>query len=94
MVDRRIVCTRRADRPSRQEPAPKGEEHYVYRRHGKPCFLCGERILHMDMAGRTLYWCPTDQNTTEAENREAFDSGISLRASRAALKAKKAGVLR
>ncbi len=94
MVDRRIVCTRRADRPSRTEPAARGEEHYAYRRHGKACHVCGERILHRDLAGRTLYWCPSCQGTTEAENAEAFAHGMSLRASRAALKAKRSGVLR
>lgn len=93
MVDRRIVCTKRADRPSKAEPALRGEEHYVYRRHGKPCFVCGERILHRDVAGRTLYWCPVDQRTTEAENGRAFAHGMSLRASRAAEKRKRSGVL-
>ena len=93
MVDRRIVCTRRADRPSKKEPAARGEEHYVYRRHGKPCFVCGERILHRDIAGRTLFWCPVDQGTTEAENSLAWEHGVSLRASRAALKAKRSGLL-
>ncbi len=93
MVDRRIVCTKRADRPSKKDPAPRGEEHYVYRRHSKPCFVCGELILHRDLAGRTLYWCPVDQHTTEAQNAEAWEHGVSLRASRAKVKAKKAGVL-
>ena len=93
MIDRRIVCTKRSDRPSKEEPAQRGEEHYAYRRHGKPCFVCGERILHRDIAGRTLYWCPVDQATTEEQNRQAFDHGMSLRASRAALKAKRSGVL-
>lgn len=93
MVDRRIVCTKRADRPTKSEPAARGEEHYVYRRHGKSCFVCGERILHRDLAGRTLYWCPKDQGTTEAEDTLALAQGVSLRASRAALKAKKAGLL-
>ena len=93
MVDRRIVCTRRADRPSKAEPAPRGETHYVYRRHGKPCFVCGERILHRDVAGRTLYWCPLDQGTTDAENGRAFAAGMSLRAARAAEKRKRAGLL-
>src|SRR5579875_3238097 len=93
MIDRRIVCTKRADRPSRKDPAERGEEHYVYRRHGKACFVCGERILHRDIAGRTLYWCPVDQKTTAAENKQAFEQGMSLRASRAALKARRAGVL-
>ena len=93
MVDRRIVCTRRADRPSRKDPAGRGEEHYTYRRHGKPCFVCGTPILHRDFAGRTLFWCPVCQGTTDAQNAEAWDSGISLRSSRAQLKARKAGVL-
>ena len=93
MVDRRIVCTKRADRPSRKEPAARGEEHYVYRRHGKPCFVCGEPVLHRDLAGRTLFWCGKDQGTTAAQDAEAWESGVSLRASRAKLKARKAGVL-
>lgn len=93
MVDRRIVCTKRADRPSKADPAGKGEEHYAYRRHGKPCFVCGTAILHRDLAGRTLYWCPVCQATTEAQNAEAWEHGVSLRASRAKLKARKAGVL-
>ncbi len=93
MVDRRIVCTKRADRPSRKEPAERGEEHYAYRRHGKACHVCGERILHRDIAGRTLYWCPVDQKTTPAQNKLAFEHGMSLRASRAALKARRSGVL-
>ena len=92
MVDRRIVCTRRADRPSKKEPASKGEEHYVYRRHGKPCFICGEPILRRDVAGRTLYWCPKDQATTDAENGRAYTPGMSLRAARAAEKRGRAGV--
>ncbi|HLI76400.1 MAG TPA: hypothetical protein VKV02_05585, partial [Acidobacteriaceae bacterium] len=93
MVDRRIVCTKRADRPSKKEPAPRGEEHYVYRRLGKPCFVCGEPILHRDLAGRTLFWCPKDQGTTAEQNAQAWEHGVSLRASRAKLKARKAGVL-
>lgn len=93
MVDRRIVCTKRADRPSKKEPAARGEEHYVYRRHGKPCFVCGERILHRDVAGRTLYWCPVDQKTSEHHNARAYKHGMSLRAARAAEKRARAGVL-
>lgn len=82
MVDRRIVCTRQKDRPSKQDPPPRGEEHYTYRRHGKPCFVCGERIVRRDLAGRTLYWCPKDQGTSKEENDTAYEHGVSLRASR------------
>jgi formamidopyrimidine-DNA glycosylase len=35
--------------------------HYVYRRHGRSCFVCGATIQREDLAGRTLYWCPTCQ---------------------------------
>ena len=82
MVDRRIVCTRQKDRPSKQEPAPRNEEHYCYRRHGKPCFVCGTEILHRDLAGRTLYWCPQCQHTTDEQNGAAFDASRSLRSNR------------
>jgi endonuclease-8 len=59
MVDRRIVTTRAKDRPVKKTGLPLKEEvHYVYRRHGKACFLCGGKIERQEMAGRTLYWCP------------------------------------
>ncbi len=62
MVDRRIVTTRPRDRPHPKEQPPLRQEvHYVYRRHGKPCFLCGTPVERQEMAGRTLYWCPTCQ---------------------------------
>jgi endonuclease-8 len=61
MVDRRIVTTKPADRPSRKGKAPKEEAHYVYRRQGRPCFVCGTKILTEVMAGRNLFWCPTCQ---------------------------------
>ncbi len=61
MVDRRIVTTRPRDRPHKRGRALKEEVHYVYRRHGKPCFLCGTRILKKEIAGRSLYWCPVCQ---------------------------------
>jgi endonuclease-8 len=61
MVDRRIVTTRANDRPHPRGKAQRDEVHYVYRRHGKPCFVCGTTIRRVDMAGRTLYWCPTCQ---------------------------------
>ena len=61
MVDRRIVTTRAKDRPHAKGTALRDEVHYVYRRHGKPCLVCGTDIRRVDMAGRTLYWCPTCQ---------------------------------
>jgi endonuclease-8 len=61
MIDRRIVTTRTKDRPHPRGPAERGELHYVYRRQGKPCLVCGTPIESREMAGRTLYWCPVCQ---------------------------------
>ena len=61
MVDRRIVTTRPKDRPHPSGPAQREETHYVYQRHGKPCFVCGTTIRRVQLAGRTLYWCPICQ---------------------------------
>lgn len=58
MLDRRIVTTRPGDRPSGRGKAQKEEAHYVYRRHGRPCFLCGTKVERREMAGRNLFWCP------------------------------------
>jgi endonuclease-8 len=58
MVDRRIVTTLRKDRPSGKTKAEVGEEHYVYRRNGQPCFVCGAKVRKMEgFAGRNLFWC-------------------------------------
>jgi endonuclease VIII len=61
MVDRRIVTTRAKDRPHPKGRAHRDETHYVYRRHGEPCFVCGTTILRVELAGRALYWCPNCQ---------------------------------
>jgi endonuclease VIII len=61
MIDRRIVTTRREHRLHRRGPAERDEVHYVYRRRGKPCFVCGTAIRNQEMAGRTLYWCAVCQ---------------------------------
>jgi endonuclease-8 len=61
MVDRRIVTTKPKDRPHKRGQALKEEAHYVYRRQGRPCFVCGAKILTKVMAGRNLFWCPVCQ---------------------------------
>ena len=53
--DNRIITTD-ARRPVRREDA-----HWVYRRAGEPCRVCGTEIRTEVMAGRNLFWCPTDQ---------------------------------
>jgi len=61
MVDRRIVTTKPTDRPHKTGQALKEEAHYVYRRNGRPCFVCGTDVLKKEMAGRNLFWCPVCQ---------------------------------
>jgi endonuclease VIII len=61
MKDPRIVTTKPKDRPHPRGVAEDDEVHYVYKRHGKPCFVCGATIRKADMGGRTVYWCPECQ---------------------------------
>ena len=57
----RIVTTRPEDR-TRRRGAVQGEDaHYVYRRTGLPCRLCGTEVRTEVMVGRNLYWCPICQ---------------------------------
>ncbi len=63
MEDRRIVTTRAKDRPHRTGEALNEEAHYVYRRKGRPCFICGTNIETQVMGGRNLFWCPACQAT-------------------------------
>ena len=58
MVDRRIVTTDVKDRPHRKGEALGEEAHYVYRRKGRPCFVCGTTVETKVMQGRNLFWCP------------------------------------
>jgi endonuclease-8 len=62
MVDRRIVTTLVKDRPHKTGKALKEEAHYVYRRSGQLCFICGAKVRKMEgFAGRNLFWCPVCQ---------------------------------
>jgi len=60
----RIVTTLPQDRPHRSGPVRAGEQHYVYRRTGLPCLICGTPVVAEPMAGRTLYRCPWCQAGT------------------------------
>jgi endonuclease-8 len=71
MVDRRIVTTKAKDRPHRKGQALKEEAHYVYRRQGRPCFVCGTKILTEVMAGRNLFWCPVCQAVVPTLNESS-----------------------
>jgi endonuclease-8 len=57
----RIVTTRPEDRPRRGGAVRREDAHYVYRRTGLPCRICGTEVQTQVMVGRNLYWCPTCQ---------------------------------
>lgn len=57
----RIVTTRPEDRTRRRGAVQRDDAHYVYRRTGLPCRLCGTPVRTEDMAGRNLHWCPACQ---------------------------------
>jgi endonuclease VIII len=54
----RIVTTRPEHRSRRRGRADREDAHYVYRRTGLPCRVCGTEISTEVMVGRNLYWCP------------------------------------
>ena len=46
----------------RKAMASRDDRHWVYKREGLPCRVCGTHILMEELGGRKLYWCPIDQN--------------------------------
>ena len=57
------MLTRDEDDPAARERAlaDVAERHWVYKRTGEPCYVCGTPIAIETMATRNLYWCPTCQ---------------------------------
>jgi endonuclease-8 len=49
--------------PRRTRFGRDGGKHWVYGRHGKPCFVCGAqvRLRRQGDLGRSTYWCPQCQ---------------------------------
>lgn len=41
--------------------ASRDDRHWVYRRAGLPCRVCGTEIALAELATRKLYWCPSCQ---------------------------------
>jgi formamidopyrimidine-DNA glycosylase len=56
----RIVTTRPEHR-DRGGRVRREDAHYVYRRTGLPCRICGTPVATAVLAGRNVYWCPTCQ---------------------------------
>ena len=57
----RIVTTLPEHRARRRGPASAEDAHYVYRRTGLPCRVCGTPIRAQEHVGRNLFWCPVCQ---------------------------------
>jgi endonuclease-8 len=57
----RIVTTRPEHRSRRRGAVTREDAHYVYRRTGLPCRVCGTEVRTEVMVGRNLYWCPLCQ---------------------------------
>lgn len=49
------------DEALRKAMASRDDRHWVYKREGLPCRVCGTNILLEEMGSRKLYWCPVDQ---------------------------------
>lgn len=55
VADGKIISTEPADR---DQP---GDVHYVYKRAGLACLICGSTVLGKELAGRNLFYCPSCQ---------------------------------
>ena len=58
----RIVTTRPPDRERSSGRVRRVDAHYVYRRTGEPCRVCGAPIATEVMGARNLFWCPRCQS--------------------------------
>lgn len=59
--DGRIITTTAAFWGDRNSLPPAEDAHFVYRRHGQPCRICGTAVALAEHAARKLYWCPSCQ---------------------------------
>jgi DNA-formamidopyrimidine glycosylase len=61
----RIDTVRPEHTPEAMGRDPRKDDHggevYVYRRHGRPCWVCGSRVRTESLAGRNSFWCPRCQ---------------------------------
>ena len=61
----RIDTVRPEHTPEAMGREPRRDDHggevYVYRRHGRPCHVCGGRVRTEVLAARNSFWCPRCQ---------------------------------
>lgn len=51
--------------------ANRADRHWVYKRDGLPCRVCGANIVLEEMANRKLYWCPRCQALPRRRKKRA-----------------------
>jgi len=61
--DGRIITTTPGYWSDQCSLPPNEEAHFVYRRHGQPCRVCGTAVELAEHAGRKLYWCTACQQS-------------------------------
>lgn len=50
-----------SEEDQRRALASRADRHWVYKREGLPCRVCGTNIAMEVLGGRKLYWCPSCQ---------------------------------
>jgi formamidopyrimidine-DNA glycosylase len=56
--DGRIITTPPSSWAAGSFVPASDEAHYVYKRQGLPCRVCGVPVAMAELGGRKLYWCP------------------------------------
>jgi endonuclease-8 len=55
----------------RDAMANRSDRHWVYKREGLPCRVCGTNIVLEEMGARKLYWCPRCQSTSSRRKKRS-----------------------
>ncbi|XAS69534.1 DNA-formamidopyrimidine glycosylase family protein [Micrococcaceae bacterium Sec5.7] len=59
--DGRIITTPPSYWTGNQPLPATDEAHFVYKRNGLPCRVCGNAVALTELGARKLYWCPSCQ---------------------------------
>lgn len=70
----RIDTVRPEHTPEAMGREPRRDDHggevYVYRRHGRPCHVCGAKVRTEVLAARNSFWCPRCQPVFRSRARQ------------------------
>jgi endonuclease-8 len=75
VVTGRIDTVRPEHTPEAMGREPRRDDHggevYVYRRHDRPCHVCGAKVRTEVLSARNSFWCPRCQPTFRSRARGA-----------------------